>query len=106
PLTNAAGPVTDPLGRPLIANTIYDPSMQHIVNGQIVTDPFPGNMIPASRMDPIALKVQGLIPSPANGSTFQNLTPTYPSTRHTTIPAVKIDQLLGPKQKISFYWSF
>src|SRR5512142_3138601 len=31
---------TDPAGRPIIANTIYDPLTRHVVNGQVVTDPF------------------------------------------------------------------
>jgi hypothetical protein len=96
---------TDILGRSMIANTIYDPATQRVVSGQLVADPFPNNAIPIARMDPVALRVQNLIPLPANGNTFQNLTPTYPSTRHTTIPAVKIDHLLGAKQKLSFYWS-
>ena len=37
---------------------------------------------------------------------INNYSVTQPSVRHTTIPAVKIDQLIGSKQKISFYWSF
>ena len=35
----------------------------------------------------------------------QQLSPTYDAVRHTTIPALKVDQLIGTKQKISFYWS-
>lgn len=67
---------------------------------------FPNNTIPQSRLDPVALKVQSLIPAPTNGATINNYSVTQPSVRHTTIPAVKIDQLIGSKQKISFYWSF
>ena len=34
---------TDPLGRPIAANTVYDPTTPHAApNGQIVTDPFQG----------------------------------------------------------------
>ena len=39
-------------GRPI---TVYDPLTTRLVNGQDVRDPFPGNIIPASRMDPVAL---------------------------------------------------
>ena len=96
----------DALGNPLIANTIYDPRTTRLLSGQNVSDPFPNNTIPLSRMDPVALAIQKLLPAPTNGNTINNYLPIYPGTRHTTIPSVKIDQSLGPKQKISFYWSF
>ena len=44
----------DPVGRTIIANTIYDPLTQHGANGQIVTDPFSGNMIPRRGSTPFA----------------------------------------------------
>jgi hypothetical protein len=105
---------TDPLGRPIIANTIYDPStLQLAPNGQYVTDPFPNNKIPANRFDPVALKVQNMLPMPfcvagppcnATGvvNNFQN---TQPVARDTEAPSLKVDQLIGPKNKISFFWS-
>jgi hypothetical protein len=98
---------TDAAGNPLIANTIYDPTTIHQVNGQNVYDPFSGNAIPFSRLDPVALAIQKLIPAPTNpAASLNNYLPVYPSIRHTTIPSVKIDQVLTSKQKLSFYWSF
>jgi hypothetical protein len=105
---------TDPLGRPIIANTIYDPiSRQTASNGQVVTNPFPGNMIPISRLDPIALKIQSLIPlpfcaagPPCNaGGVVNNYQNTEPVERDTEAPSLKIDQIIGPKDKLSFFWS-
>ncbi|HEX4277999.1 MAG TPA: TonB-dependent receptor [Bryobacteraceae bacterium] len=84
-------------GTPALAGEIFDPTTNL---------PFPNNTIPASRFDPVALKVQSLIPGPTGGGTINNFSTTQPSIRHTTIPAVKIDQLIGSRQKISFYWSF
>jgi hypothetical protein len=48
------------------ARTIYDPNTTHAdpVTGQLVRDPFPGNRIPADRLDPIALQLLGLYPAP------------------------------------------
>ena len=37
---------TDPLGRPIMENAIYDPRTTRVVNGQVVRDPFPNNVIP------------------------------------------------------------
>ena len=100
---------TDVLGRPMFAGEIYNPTTRRTVtvNGQnyVVEDPFQNNAIPSSMLDPVAMKVQALIPQPLLSTAINNLTPTYDAVRHTTIPALKVDQLLGTKQKISFYWS-
>jgi hypothetical protein len=100
---------TDVLGRPMFAGEIYDPTTRRTVTvggkNYVVEDPFMNNTIPASMLDPVALKVQTLIPQSQIGTAINNLIPAYDAVRHTTIPALKIDQLLGSKQKISFYWS-
>lgn len=105
---------TDPLGRPIIANTIYDPTTRRIVNGQAVTDPFSGNIIPTSRLDPVAKKIQALIPAPfcvtAGGLCNPNaLTNNFQNTegvdRDTEAPSLKVDQVLSSKDKLSFFWS-
>ncbi|MGH9632713.1 MAG: carboxypeptidase regulatory-like domain-containing protein, partial [Bryobacteraceae bacterium] len=54
----------DPLGRDIIEGTIYDPATTRTVDGQVVRDPFPGNRIPLNRLDPVALNIQSLIPTP------------------------------------------
>jgi hypothetical protein len=105
---------TDPLGRPIFANEIYDPATRSVApNGQIVTNPFPNNTIPLARMDPVALKVQSMLPLPfcvagppcsVNGvvNNYQN---TEPVSRDTEAPSLKLDQLIGSANKISFFWS-
>ena len=47
---------TDALGRPVIEGQIYDPATLRQVNGQFVADPFPGNIIPASRLSQTVVK--------------------------------------------------
>jgi hypothetical protein len=100
---------TDILGRPMLAGEIYNPTTRRTVTvagkSYVVEDPFANNTIPMSMLDPVALKVQALIPQPGNAFSTFNLLPSYDAVRRTTIPALKIDQLLGSKQKISFYWS-
>ena len=100
---------TDVLGRPMFAGEIYNPTTRQTVTvagkSYVVEDPFANNTIPMSMLDPVALKVQALIPQPGNPFSTFNLLPTYDAVRHTTIPALKVDQLIGTKQKISFYWS-
>jgi len=103
---------TDPLGRTILANMIYDPNSRHAAaDGRIVTDPFANNFL--TRFDPVALKIQNLIPQPfcvagppcnASGAlnNFQN---SQVDLRDTEAPSLKVDHLFGPKDKLSFFWS-
>ena len=66
---------------------------------------FPGNIIPATRIDPTAAIIQNMIPLP-NTAGFSNYTaPGYSNFRHTTIPSVKIDQTISSKMKLAGYYS-
>jgi outer membrane receptor protein involved in Fe transport len=104
---------TDPLNRPIIANTIYDPNTRQVVNGQIVTDPFPNNVIPSQRFDPVSKKIQSMMPlpfcvggPPCNAAgVVNNWQNTELGKRDSEIPSLKLDELLGARDKLSFYWS-
>ena len=96
---------TDVLGRSIMQNAIYDPATARIVNGQMVTDPFPRNIIPADRLNPVALKTQSLIPLPTLNQQTNNYAQTCSTPDNRTLPSFKIDQNFGTKSKLSFYWS-
>src|SRR5262249_59841437 len=101
---------TDPLGRPIIQNTIYDPSTQRLsANGLLIRDPFPNNTIPIGQLDPVALKIQALIPQPqgplANGL-IQNYVNPYQRKTQYYIPSIKIDHSLSAKTKLSGNWGW
>ena len=96
---------TDPLGNPLVTNTIYDPLSDKVVNGQTVRTAFPGNIVPTSRIDPIAAKIQNLIPAPTNSALINNFAVVDSNTTIKTVPSLKIDENVGDKTKISFYGS-
>jgi len=105
--TPAPCPILDPLGRPMQEGMIYDPLTTRTADGRVFRDPFPNNIIPSYRWDPVAVKIQALFP-PTNGPTANGLTQNYinPYTysRITEVPSVKIDQLIGNKGKLSFFW--
>ena len=97
---------TDPLGNSIFGNQIYDPSSRQTVGTQIVTSPYVNNTIPIKSFDPVAVKIQNLIPAPTNSSLLvNNYQQTYLSDRHTEVPSLKIDQSLGSKDKLSFFWN-
>ena len=94
----------DPLGRTIFPNMIYDPTTrQTLADGRVVTNPFVGNIIPVARLDPVALKVQALIPTATNaGSLVNNFSGQYPQERVTRVPSLKVDQVVGSKHKFAF----
>ena len=91
-----------------IPNQIFDPQTRHTVNGVPVESPFPGNVIPMSRLDPVALYLQTFFPTPniSGGGVLNNYAiPAYSNFLHTTIPSMKVDQVLNSKMKLSGYIS-
>jgi hypothetical protein len=107
PLTIAGQPALDALGRPLTQNQIFDPTTTRTApDGSVVRDPFPGNIIPAARMDPVASNIQTMIPLPLNAGLINNYPiPAYQNYRHTTIPSFKIDHNFSSTVKVSGYYS-
>jgi hypothetical protein len=96
----------DPAGQAVCPNEIFDPTTRRVVNGATVASPFPNNSIPKSMIDPTALIVQNLFPMPNNPSPVFNYTvPGFSDYRHTTIPSIKIDELISSKLKLSGYYS-
>jgi Carboxypeptidase regulatory-like domain/TonB dependent receptor len=96
---------TDPLGRPILQNEIYDPNSQTVYNGQVIRNPFPNNTIPESEMDSVALKVQNLIPLPNQPGLVNNYLNTYVNPTLTMIPSLKMDYQISSTSKLSGYWS-
>ncbi|HTW66029.1 MAG TPA: carboxypeptidase-like regulatory domain-containing protein, partial [Bryobacteraceae bacterium] len=91
-----------------IPNMIYDPNTRRVVNGQQVESPFPNNTIPISRLDPVALYLQTVFPTPniSGGGLLNNYAiPAYGNFLHTTIPSIKIDQIINSQMKLSGYFS-
>jgi hypothetical protein len=96
---------TDPLGRPIYNGAIYDPNTARTVNGQVITDPFPGNVIPMGELDQVALKAQAYIPAPTVSGILNNFSTNVSYPIINFIPAIKIDQVVTKNFKSSFYWS-
>ena len=106
-----AGTIFDPHStRPVACNTAISPDCP---KGSTVQyrDAFPGNVIPSSYFDPVALKVQALLPSPVGpnadagllGNNFQR---KWPATKTSNLPSIKLDHNLTQSARLSYYWSF
>src|SRR3989441_7573117 len=99
-------PAVDPLGRPVLGNAIYDPRTTRLASdGSRVRDQFPNNVIDPALMDPVALKIQSMIPLPTDNNLVNNYqVPGYTNFRHTTIPSFKIDYNFNDKNHLSWYF--
>jgi hypothetical protein len=106
-LTIAGVAQKDPLGTALLGNMIFDPNTQTVVNGQNVRQPFPNNTIPVARLDPTAVKVQGMIPQPTLPNALVNnyQVPAYTNFTHTEIPTMKLDHNVSSSIKLSMFYS-
>jgi hypothetical protein len=96
---------TDPAGNPVFANELYDPTSRAAgPGGVLVATPFTNNIIPISRMSPVALAIQKVLPPLSNGALYNNYNGYNLGERTTDIPSIKVDQVLGSKQKVAFYY--
>jgi len=97
---------TDALGRSVYANEIFDPLTRTTApNGTAVANPFPNNVIPVTRFDPVAVNILKLMPSPTSTALTGNYPGYNPGTRVTKLPSLKLDHSIGSKGKLGFYWS-
>jgi Carboxypeptidase regulatory-like domain/TonB dependent receptor len=108
--TNCTGPMvtlTDPTsGYQYLENQIFDPNTTYTdASGRLVRTPFPNNVIPQTRIDPVAAKIQSFIPAPQNGQTTQNWDPTIVTPTKQRILSLKFDQNFGSETKLSVFWN-
>lgn len=101
--TNQVG--TDALGRPILAGQIFDPATTRIVNGQVVRDPFPGNLIPVNRFSNVARNVLGFIPTPTRAGRFENFIFGGTSPLDVYTFAVKLDHNITENSRLSGSYS-
>jgi hypothetical protein len=102
------GTRTDALGRSFPFGTIFDPATTRAINAQdYARDPFPGNIIPASRLDPNAVKLLNLYPAPTTGSLFNNFSTNRNSTTDANAFDVRMDQYFSSKDQLfgRYSWS-
>src|SRR6185369_11625230 len=98
--------LTDPTsGLTFPENGIYDPTTTQTVNGRVIRTLFPNNTVPKNVMDPVALKMQALIPAPQNGQNTLNWQPNIVTNTQQQIPSLKLDQNINEKNRLNFFWT-
>ena len=92
--------------------TIYDPATGRNVNGVWTRDPFPNNVIPANRINPIARKLLDLYPKPntttPGGDPWRNNYADIPNIANDKFKnwIFKVDQNISEKDKVFFRYGY
>jgi len=82
---------------------IYDPLSAQTVGTRVVRQPFPGNIIPLNRLNPIAQKVLGYYPLPnqtGNATGQDNFFSANPRTDDFYSISTRFDHTLTSKQRV------
>jgi hypothetical protein len=85
---------------------IFDPATTRTVNGVVVRDPFPGNRIPAERLDPAAIRLINLLPNPTSPSIDRNFVFNPRINQRTDQFDTRLDQNLGTSDRLFFKYSY
>ncbi|MBI4893397.1 MAG: TonB-dependent receptor [Acidobacteria bacterium] len=108
---------TDALGRNIIRGSIYDPATTRTVDGKMVRDTFPGNIIPASMISPVSAKL-GEIMNKYYPPQVKQADGQYALVRNSFSPAfnqafqynhqfsVKVDENVSSRHKFAGVYSY
>jgi hypothetical protein len=103
-----SGSLNDSTGQVFPLGTIFDPATtQSIGNGQYIRTPFPGNIVPANRLDPNAVKLLNLFPAPTGPGLLNNYSVNRNATTDVNSFDVRVDQNFSEKDQLfgRFSWS-
>jgi len=96
----------DASGKIYPKGTILDPATTQAFGSSYVRTPFSGNIIPASRIDPNAVKLLQLLPAPTSSALANNYVtaPTFVDNYNSF--DIRIDQVIGAKDYLFVRYSY
>jgi outer membrane receptor protein involved in Fe transport len=103
-----SGQLTDASGKNYPIGTLFDPgTTTSIGNGQYVRAPFPGNAIPASRLDPNAVKLLALFPAPTQAGLYNNYNVNRGSSNSVNAIDTRVDEYVSEHDQLfaRYSWS-
>lgn len=87
--------------------TVYDPyALTSGPGGSPGRTAFPGNRIPASRLDPAMVKLFALLPEPISPASSRNFVFTPGARQRTDQFDVRLDQNIGQSDRLFFKYSY
>ena len=98
-------PIYDPLTTRL--NPAFDPARPvSAANPQFLRDAFPGNVIPANRLNPVGLNVASIYPLPNQPGNFNNYVTTANRVSEDNNISFRIDHRFGERDSIFFRYNW
>ena len=88
-----------------IADTIYDPDSLSELNGTFTREPYAGNIIPLSMIDPVSAQAKDWYPDPKNDRLTQNYLFNPPSEENRNRGDVRVDHVFSAKDNIFYRYS-
>lgn len=80
---------------------VYDPNtLVTAADGTRSRTPFPGNVIPSARFDPVSLKIASFYPAPTQAGNINNYVSSPKQTINTDKFDIRIDQNFGEKTRL------
>src|ERR1700760_2251716 len=90
-----------------LGTPIYNPySTTTQPDGSVLRNAFPGNQIPQSMLDPAAVRLIQLLPTPTSGASSNNYVFNPALTQRTDQFDVRIDQNLGSSDRVFFRYGY
>ncbi len=105
-ITGQSGSRADALNRNFPTGTIFDPATTRLVGFSYVRDPFAGNIIPAGRLDPNAVKLLQLLPAPNGPGVTSNYTNTPVFGDNTNSFDIRIDHNFSQRDQLFARYSY
>ena len=106
-VNSQTGSYTDALGRSFPTGTVFDPATtRQLPGGKFVRQPFAGNIIPASRLDPLALNLLSLYPAPTQSGLLNNYSVNRKNTTDTNAFDARLDQYFSEKDQAFLRYSY
>jgi hypothetical protein len=100
------GSRVDASGRTFPLGTVFDPgTTRQIGANQYLRDPFPSNIIPASRLDPNAVKLISLFPAPTQAGLNNNYNINRNNRTDVNAFDSRFDQVISPKDQLFVRYS-
>jgi len=86
---------------------IYNPydATGGIIGNANTRAPFPGNIIPASMIAPLAKTLMSVLPEPQYPGITNNILSAHGSTGKSQVPSIKGDYIFSAKNRINFFYS-
>ena len=89
--------LTTPKGAPV---TIYDPNTTQTIDGNPIRQPFPGNIIPRDRIDPVAASLVSKYPLPNQPGFVNNFFTTAAQRLDDDTSGVRVDHMITDNHKV------